>query len=132
MLSNKPHTAKLVRAAAARTTLSRRSSCRGGGSWQRIVAPTRREKLETKSSRAYFLSLILGSALFAALPLLAALIAGGWSQPVAYLIPAIVAGVLAAMLFTVGMNRRHARNLAPRETPRQLEKDRNSVKEIVR
>ena len=41
-------------------------------------------------------------ALFA---LSAALIAGGWSQPVSDLISAIVAGVLAAVSFTVGIHR---------------------------
>ena len=62
----------------------------------------------------------------------AALIAGGWSQPVSYLISAIVAGVLAGILFAVGMNRLDARHLAPRETLRQLEKDKDTVKGMVR
>jgi uncharacterized membrane protein YraQ (UPF0718 family) len=62
----------------------------------------------------------------------AALIAGGWSQPVAYLISAIVAAVLAGILFAVGMNRLDARHLTPRETLRQLEKDKDIVKGIVR
>jgi uncharacterized membrane protein YraQ (UPF0718 family) len=62
----------------------------------------------------------------------AALIAGGWSQPVAYLISAIVAAVLAGILFAVGMNRLDARHLTPRETLRQLEKDKDIVKGMVR
>ena len=62
----------------------------------------------------------------------AALIAGGWSPPVSYLISAIVAGVLAGILFAVGMNRLDARHLAPRETLRQLEKDKDTVKGMVR
>ena len=57
---------------------------------------------------------------------------GGWSQPVSYLISAIVAAVLAGMLFAVGMNRLDARHLAPRETLRQLEKDKDTVKGMVR
>ena len=68
-------------------------------------------------------------ALFA---LSAALIAGGWSQPVSYLISAIVAAVLAGILLAVGMNRLDARHLAPRETLRQLEKDKDTVKGMVR
>jgi hypothetical protein len=62
----------------------------------------------------------------------AALIAGGWSQPVSYLISAIVAAVLAGILFAVGMNRLDARHLVPRETLRQLEKDKDTVKGMVR
>jgi Putative Actinobacterial Holin-X, holin superfamily III len=62
----------------------------------------------------------------------AALIAGGWSQPVSYLISAIVAAVFAGILFAVGMNRLDARHLAPRETLRQLEKDKDTVKGMVR
>jgi uncharacterized integral membrane protein len=68
-------------------------------------------------------------ALFA---LSAALIAGGWSQPVSYLISAIVAAVLAGILFAMGMNRLDARHLVPRETLRQLEKDKDTVKGMVR
>jgi hypothetical protein len=68
-------------------------------------------------------------ALFA---LSAALIAGGWSQPVSYLMSAIVAAVFAGILLAVGMNRLDARHLAPRETLRQLEKDKDTVKGMVR
>jgi len=68
-------------------------------------------------------------ALFA---LSAALIAGGWSQPVSYLMSAIVAAVLAGILLAVGMNRLDARHLAPRETLRQLEKDKDTLKGMVR
>src|SRR6476646_12012872 len=71
----------------------------------------------------------LGMALFA---LSAALIAAGWSQPISYLASAIVAAVLASVLFAVGINRLDARNLAPRETMRQLGKDKDTVKEMVR
>lgn len=68
-------------------------------------------------------------ALFA---LSAALIAAGWSQPISYLASAVVAAVLASVLFAVGINRLDARNLAPRETMRQLGKDKDTVKEMVR
>ena len=45
---------------------------------------------------------------------------------------AIVAAVLAGVLFAIGINRLDARNLAPRETMRQLEKDKDTVKGMVR
>ncbi|MEH2553698.1 hypothetical protein V1286_001227 [Bradyrhizobium algeriense] len=76
--------------------------------------------------------LVIPAIVMALLALSAALISAGWSQPVSYLISAIVAAVLAAILFAVGMNRLDARNLAPRETLRQLEKDKDTVKGMVR
>jgi hypothetical protein len=68
-------------------------------------------------------------ALFA---LSAALVAAGWSQPISYLASAVLAAAFAGVLFAVGLNRLDTRNLAPRETMRQLEKDRDTVKEMVR
>jgi uncharacterized membrane protein YqjE len=76
--------------------------------------------------------LVIPAIVMALFALSAALIVGGWSQPVAYLISAIVAAVLAAILFAVGMSRLDARHLAPRETLRQLEKDKETVKGMVR
>ena len=76
--------------------------------------------------------LVIPAIVMALFALSAALIAAGWSQPVSYLISAIVAAVLAGILFGVGMNRLDARHLAPRETLRQLEKDKDTVKGMVR
>ena len=76
--------------------------------------------------------LIIPAIVMALLALSAALIAGGWSQPVSYLISAIVAAALAGILFAVGMSRLDARHLTPRETLRQLEKDKDTVKGMVR
>jgi hypothetical protein len=45
---------------------------------------------------------------------------------------AIVAAVIAGVLFAIGINRLDARNLAPHETMRQLEKDKDTVKGMVR
>ena len=59
----------------------------------------------------------------------AALMAAGWSQPLS---SAIVAAVIAGVLFAIGINRLDPRNLAPRETMRQLEKDKDTVKGMVR
>ena len=76
--------------------------------------------------------LVIPAIVMALFALSAALIAGGWSQPMSYLISAIVAAVFAGILFAVGMNRLDARHLAPRETLRQLEKDKDTVKGMVR
>jgi Putative Actinobacterial Holin-X, holin superfamily III len=76
--------------------------------------------------------LVIPALVMALFALSAALIAAGWSQPIAYLASAVVAAVLAGLLFAVGINRLDARNLAPRETMRQLEKDKDTVKEMVR
>ncbi|ANW01550.1 phage holin family protein [Bradyrhizobium icense] len=76
--------------------------------------------------------LVVPAIVMALFALSSALIAGGWSQPVSYLISAIVAAVLAAILLAIGMNRLDARNLTPRETLRQLEKDKDTVKGMVR
>jgi uncharacterized integral membrane protein len=76
--------------------------------------------------------LVIPAIVMALFALSAALIAGGWSQPVSYLISGIVAAVLAGILFAVGMNLLDARHLTPRETLRQLEKDKDTVKGMVR
>ena len=76
--------------------------------------------------------LVIPALVMALFALSAALIAAGWSQPVSYLTSAIVAAVIAGVLFAIGMNRLDARNLAPRETMRQLEKDKDTVKGMVR
>jgi hypothetical protein len=76
--------------------------------------------------------LVIPAIVMALFALSAAMIDAGWSQPVSYLISAIVAAVLAGILFAVGMNRLDARHLAPRETLRQLEKDKDTVKGMVR
>jgi hypothetical protein len=62
----------------------------------------------------------------------AALMAAGWSQPLSYLTSAIAAAVIAGVLFGIGNNRLDSSNLAPRETIRQLEKDKDTVKGMVR
>jgi uncharacterized membrane protein YqjE len=76
--------------------------------------------------------LVIPAVVMALFALSAALIAAGWSQPISYLASAVLAAVLAGVLFAVGRNRLDTRNLAPRETLRQLEKDRNTAKEMVR
>jgi Putative Actinobacterial Holin-X, holin superfamily III len=76
--------------------------------------------------------LVIPALVMALFALSAALSAAGWSQPISYLASAVVTAVLAGLLFAVGINRLDARNLAPRETMRQLEKDKDTMKEMVR
>jgi hypothetical protein len=76
--------------------------------------------------------LVIPALVMALFALAAAMIAGGWSEPVSYLIAAVVAAALAGILFIVGLKRLDARNLAPRETVRQLEKDKDTLKGMVR
>jgi hypothetical protein len=76
--------------------------------------------------------LVIPALVMALFALSAALIAAGWSQPVSYLVSAIVATIVAGALFALGINRLDTRNLAPRETIRQLEKDKDTVKGMVR
>ena len=76
--------------------------------------------------------LVVPGLVMALLALSAALIADGWSQPISYLLSAIVAFVIAGVLFGIGIGRLNAGNLTPRETVRQLEKDKNAVKGMAR
>jgi hypothetical protein len=76
--------------------------------------------------------LVIPALVMALFALAAAMIAGGWSEPVSYLIAAVVAAALAGILFIVGLKRLDDRNLAPRETVRQLEKDKDTLKGMVR
>lgn len=76
--------------------------------------------------------LLIPAVVMALFALSATLIESGWSQPVSYLTAAIAAGVIAGVLFAIGINRLGARNLAPHETIRQLEKDKDTMKGLVR
>ena len=76
--------------------------------------------------------MVIPALVMALFALSAALIAAGWSQPLSYLTAALVAAVIAGALFALGINRLDARNLAPRETMRQLENDTDTVKGMVR
>src|ERR1700733_10831539 len=76
--------------------------------------------------------LVIPALVMALFALSSALISAGWSQPISHLVSAIVAAVLAGVLFAIGINRLDARNLAPRETMNQLEKDKDTAKGLVR
>jgi len=94
------------------------------------------EKVQKVTSAVIFFGagavLVIPGLVMALFALSAALIAGGWSQPISYLLSAILAFVIAGVLFAIGKSRLDARNLAPRETIRQLEKDKDTVKGMVR
>src|SRR5690348_368549 len=51
--------------------------------------------------------LVIPGLVMALFALSAALIAAGWSQPLSYLLSAILAFVIAGVLFAVGVNRLH-------------------------
>ncbi|MCC8945319.1 MULTISPECIES: phage holin family protein [Bradyrhizobium] len=76
--------------------------------------------------------LVIPALVMALFALSAAMIGAGWSQPLSYLTSAIMAVMIAAVLFAIGINRLDARNLVPRETIRQLDKDKDTVKGMVR
>jgi hypothetical protein len=76
--------------------------------------------------------LVIPALVMMLLALSASLMAAGWSQPLSYLTSAVAAAVIAGVLFAIGINRLDSRNLAPRETMRQLEKDKDTVKGMVR
>jgi Putative Actinobacterial Holin-X, holin superfamily III len=76
--------------------------------------------------------LVIPALVMALFALSAALIATGWSQPVSYLISAIIAAVVAGVLFAIGIHRLDTHYLAPHETMRQLERDKDTVKGMVR
>jgi uncharacterized membrane protein YqjE len=76
--------------------------------------------------------LVIPAVVMALLALSAALISAGWSQPLSYLASAILALLLAAALVAFGLNRLEARKLAPTETLRQFDKDKETVKGMVR
>ncbi|MBR0975663.1 phage holin family protein [Bradyrhizobium japonicum] len=76
--------------------------------------------------------LVIPAIVMALFALSAALISAGWSPPVSYLTSAVIAAAIAAVLVAIGINRLDARQLAPRETIGQLEKDKDTVKGMVR
>lgn len=76
--------------------------------------------------------LVIPAIIMALLALAAALVQGGWSAPVANLLAALVAAVLAGIFLAVGLQRLKAETLKPTETLHQLERDKAAVKGFVR
>jgi uncharacterized membrane protein YqjE len=75
--------------------------------------------------------LVIPAIVMALFALSSALIAEGWSQPLSYLTSAILAAVLSGVLFAIGINRLDAGKLTPRETLRQLKKDKDTAKGMI-
>ena len=94
------------------------------------------EKAQQISGALGFLAggavLVIPAVVMALFALSAVLIANGWSQAAAYLASALLAAIVAAVLFAIGMHRLDARHLKPAETIRQLDKDKDAMKGIVR
>ncbi|MCS3447343.1 MULTISPECIES: phage holin family protein [Bradyrhizobium] len=94
------------------------------------------EKVQKVGSALVFIAggalLVIPALVMALFALSVAMIGAGWSQPLSYLTSAIVAAVIAGILFAIGINRLDARGLVPRETMRQLDKDKDTVKGMVR
>ena len=76
--------------------------------------------------------LVIPALVMALFALAAAMIAGGWSEPISHLIAAVIAAAITGSLCLVGFKRLDACNLVARETVRQLEKDKDTVKGMVR
>ncbi|MCS3561520.1 hypothetical protein M2222_003842 [Bradyrhizobium elkanii] len=93
------------------------------------------EKVQKVGSALVFIAggalLVIPALVMALFALSVAMIGAGWSQPLSYLTSAIVAAVIAGILFAIGINRLDARGLVPRETMRQLDNDKDTVKGMV-
>jgi uncharacterized membrane protein len=76
--------------------------------------------------------LVIPAIIMMLLALSAALIDGGWSEPAAHLLAALVAVVVAAILGVLGMQKLKPDNLKPTETMQQLERDKAAMKGFVR
>ena len=76
--------------------------------------------------------LVIPAMIMALLALSAALVDQGVREPLAHLAAAAVAGALAALFIVMGMQKLKPEKLAPTETMRQLERDKEAVKGMVR
>jgi hypothetical protein len=76
--------------------------------------------------------LVIPALIMVLLALSAALVEGGWSEPVAHILSALLAMVFAAIFAVVGMQKLKPENLKPAETMQQFERDKAAVKGFVR
>jgi hypothetical protein len=99
-----------------------------------------RAELSDKASQLGRAAALIGAGAVILMPALvlllfavaAALIRGGFSDPVAYLITAVAAGLVSAALIAIGLNRLSGRALQPSITLDQMQRDKVAVKEMVR
>jgi hypothetical protein len=93
------------------------------------------EKAQQVSVAAGFLMgaaiLVIPALIMVLLALSAALVEGGWSEPAAHILSALVAMVFAAIFAVVGMQKLKPEKLKPAETMQQLERDKAAVKGFV-
>lgn len=76
--------------------------------------------------------LVIPAIIMALLALSAALVDYGLREPLAHLVAAAVAAALAACFIASGLQKLKAEKLAPTETMRQLERDKQAIKGVVR
>jgi uncharacterized membrane protein YqjE len=76
--------------------------------------------------------LVIPAIIMALFALSAALIDAGLREPLAYLASAALAAVLAGLFIAIGMQKLKPEKLAPTETMRQLERDKEAVKGFAR
>lgn len=76
--------------------------------------------------------LVIPALVMALMALAATLLNAGWSAPISYLASAVLAAALAGLFVAMGIRKLDADNLKPRETIRQLERDKAAVKGFAR
>jgi uncharacterized membrane protein YqjE len=76
--------------------------------------------------------LVIPAIIMALMALSATLINAGWSAPLSYLASAVLAAALAGLFVVMGIRKLDPDNLKPRETMRQLERDKAAVKGFAR
>jgi hypothetical protein len=99
-----------------------------------------RAELSEKASQAGRAAAMIGAGAVVLMPALvlllfavsAALIRGGLSEPVAYLLTGAGAALISAVLIAVGMSRLSGDALKPSVTLDQVERDKVAAKEMVR
>jgi hypothetical protein len=99
-----------------------------------------RAELSEKASRAGRAAAMIGAGAVILIPALvlllfavsAALIRGGFSEPVAYLLTGVGAALVSALLIAAGLSRVRGDALKPSATLDQVQRDKVAAKEMVR
>src|SRR3954452_23764146 len=99
-----------------------------------------RAEISDKASQAGRAAAMIGAGAVIMIPALvlllfaiaSALIHGGFSEPVAYLLTGIGAAVISAALIAIGLNRLSGDALKPSVTLDQVQRDKIAAKEMVR
>lgn len=99
-----------------------------------------RAEISQKASQAGRATAMIGAGAVILIPALvlllfalaAALIRGGLSEPVAYLVTGLGAAIVSAALIAIGLNRMSGDALKPSVTLDQVQRDKIAAKEMVR